>query len=152
MYPLTKKPQRGSTMFELVIVLIIMAVIVTVAIPKVADTIRHNRVNRAAMIVAGDLQTAFSVAARQRAPVQVSLNTTTLTYTIAVRSSGTAIRSRALGSTSEYKLSAVTFSQSPINIFPTGIASAPVIVTVTSGDYSRRVTASAAGFVRSAQQ
>lgn len=152
MHPLTGSRNDGFTILELVIVMSIMAIMATVAIPKVADTMRHNRVNRAAMLVSGDLQTAFSVAGRQRAPVQVSLNTSTLTYTIAVRSTGTAIRSRALGSTSEYKLSAISFSPATINIFPTGIASAPIIVTVTSGDYSRQITASAAGLVRSAQQ
>lgn len=126
----------------------IMALMAAIAIPKVADTIRHNKVNRAAMIVAGDLQTAFSVAGRQRAPVRISLNTTTKTYTIADRSSGTSIRSRALGSTSEYALSGISFSPTTIDIFPTGISSAALTVTVTSGDYSRQVTASRAGMVR----
>ncbi len=126
----------------------IMALMAAVAIPKVADTIRHNKVNRAAMIVAGDLQTAFSVAARQRAPVRVSVNTTTKTYTIADRSSGTSIRSRALGSTSEYALSALTFSPATVDIFPTGISSSALTVTVTSGDYSRQVTATRVGMVR----
>jgi type IV fimbrial biogenesis protein FimT len=152
MCPLPKPRPRGFTILELVIVMSIMALMAAVAIPRIADTMRHNRVNRAAMLVAGDPQTAFSVAARQRAPVSVSLNSSTLTYTIAVRSTGTAIRSRSLGSTSAYNLSSVSFSPATINIFPTGISSAPITVTVTSGDYSRQVTASATGLVRSAQQ
>ena len=130
----------------------IMGLMAAIAIPRIADTMRHNRVNRAAMLVAGDLQTAFSVAGRQRAPVRVSLNTSTLTYTIAVRSTSAAIRSRALGSTSAYSLTGITFSPSTIDIFPSGIASAPITVTVTAGDYSRQVTASATGLVRTAQQ
>lgn len=152
MCALTEKPRRGFTILELVIVMSIMALMAAIAIPRIAETMRHNRVNRAAMIVAGDLQTAFSVAGRQRAPVSVSLNTSTLTYTIAVRSSGAAIRSRALGSTSEYKLTSLAFSPATINIFPTGISSAPITVTVTAGDYSRQVSASATGLVRTAQQ
>lgn len=129
----------------------IMALTAAIAIPRIADTMRHNRVNRAAMIVAGDLQTAFSVAGRQRAPVRISLNTSTLTYTIAVRSSSATIRSRALGSTSEYKLTAISFAPATIDIFPTGIASDTIAVTVTGGDFSRKVTASKAGMVRFAQ-
>lgn len=148
MHLLSERGLRGFTILELVIVMSIMALMAAVAIPKVADTIRHNKVNRAAMIVAGDLQTAFSVAARQRAPVRVSVNTTTKTYTIADRSSGTSIRSRALGSTSEYALSALTFSPATVDIFPTGISSSALTVTVTSGDYSRQVTATRVGMVR----
>lgn len=141
--------KRGFTILELVIVMSIMALMAAIAIPKIADTMRHNRVNRAAMIVAGDLRTAFSVAARQRAPVRVTVNTGTVTYTISDRSTSSTIRSRALGATSEYKLSAISFSPSQIEIFPTGISSAPLTVTVTDGNYSRTVTASAAGLVRS---
>ncbi len=148
MYLLAERNPRGFTILELVMVMGIMALMAAIAIPRVADTIRHNKVNRAAMIVAGDLQTAFSVAGRQRAPVRVSVNTGTQTYTIANRSTGTTIRSRALGSTSEYTLSALTFSPATIDIFPTGISSAALTVTVTSGDYSRQVTASRTGLVR----
>lgn len=129
-------------------VMSIMAVMAAVALPRIAETMRHNRVNRAAMIVAGDLRTAFSVAARQRAPVRVTVNTGTITYTIAVRSTSSTIRSRALGSTSEYKLSAISFSPSQIEIFPTGISSAALTIIVTDGNYSRTIKASAAGLVR----
>lgn len=145
------RSKTGFSILELVMVMGIMALMAAIAIPKVAETMRHNRVNRAAMLVAGDLQTAFSVAARQRAPVRVSLNTSNFTYTIAVRSSGAAIRARALGSTSEYQLSSLAFSPATVDIFPTGISSAALTVTVTSGDYSRQVTASTAGLVRFAQ-
>ncbi len=148
MYLLANRAERGFTILELVIAMSILALMAAVAIPRVADTIRHNKVNRAALIVAGDLQTAFSVAGRQRAPVRISVNTATKTYTIADRSAGTSIRTRALGSTSAYTLSALTFSPATIDIFPTGISSDALTVTVTSGDYSRQVTASRAGLVR----
>jgi prepilin-type N-terminal cleavage/methylation domain-containing protein len=149
---LMKEPGHpGFTILEVVIVMSIMAVTAAIALPRVADAIRHNRVNRAAMIVEGDLRTAFSVAGRQRAPVRLSLNTSTLTYTIADRLSGTTIRSRALGSTSEYKLSGISFSPAQIDIFPSGVSSGALTVTLTSGDYSQQVTASSVGFVRSAQ-
>lgn len=145
------RQKRGYSIFELVIVLSILAVTAAIAIPRIANIMRHNRVNRAAMIVAGDLQTAFSVAGRQRAPVRISLNTSSLTYTIAVRSNSATIRSRALGATSEYKLSAISFAPAIIDIFPTGIASDTIAVIVTDGDFSRKVTASKAGMVRFAQ-
>lgn len=141
----------GFTILELVIVMSIMTVMASVSLPRIAETMRHNRVNRAAMVVAGDLQTAFSIAGRQRAPVRVTVNTGTLTYTIASRSLGTVLRSRAFGSTSEFKLTALTFSPAQIDIFPSGISTAALTVTVASGDYSRQVTASSAGFVRTAQ-
>lgn len=141
----------GFTILELVIVMSIMAVMASVSLPRISETMRRNRVNRAALVVAGDLQTAFSIAGRQRAPVRLTLNTSTLTYTIANRALGTVLRSRAFGATTEFRLTSVTFQPGQVDIFPSGISSAPLTVTVASGDYSRSVTASSAGFVRTPQ-
>jgi hypothetical protein len=57
-------------------------------------------------------------------------------------------RSRALGSTSEFKLSSITFSPTTVDFFPGGISSAALTVTVTGSGYSRTVTATTGGLVR----
>lgn len=138
----------GFTLIELIMVMSILALAMGMAAPRIASSIQHNRVNRAVTLVAADLQSAFSVAGRQRKPVRVSLNTSTKTYTIADRATGATIRSRVLGPTSEYKLASVTFSPPQIEIFPNGVSTAALTVTLSSGDYSRQVTASTSGFVR----
>lgn len=140
--------RAGFSLVELLIVMSILIVAVGVAIPRVSNSIQHSRVNRAITLLTGDLQSAFSLASRQRKPVTIAVNTSTLTYTIADKSTGTVIRERRLGSTSEYKLSSVAFSPSQVDVFPSGVSTGALTVTLASGDYSRQVTASTSGFVR----
>jgi hypothetical protein len=59
------------------------------------------------------------------------------------------LRIRAFyGDTSEYKLSTLTFVPTTFDVFPNGVSSSPVTITLANGDYTRTITASSAGFVR----
>ncbi|MGH7628021.1 MAG: GspH/FimT family protein [Gemmatimonadales bacterium] len=96
--------------------------------------------------MAGDLELAFSMAARQRKPMRVDLAGTT--YTIADRAGGTVRFRRPLGPDSEYRVQTVTFSADPVDVFPSGVASSADTVTLTSGPAVRRIVKSPAGQVR----
>jgi len=54
-----------------------------------------------------------------------------------------------MGYGTEWQLSTLSSTVSPVDVLPNGIGSAPFSVTLTLGDYTRTVTASSAGFVRS---
>jgi hypothetical protein len=58
------------------------------------------------------------------------------------------LRTRVLGTTSDYKLSSVRFTPAAIDVFPNGIASQALTVTLSGGTYSRTVTMSRVGMVR----
>jgi len=139
----------GFTIFELLVVVVILGVLATIMGPATSRIVRHNRVNRAATVIASDLQNAFAVAARQREPVRIQADASTRSYQFIDRKTGTVLRIRTFyGDTSEYRLTSLVFTPATIDVFPSGISSAPVEINLANGDYSRKITASTAGFVR----
>jgi hypothetical protein len=70
------------------------------------------------------------------------------TYTVADRTGGTVRLQRPLTTDRDFGVATVSFSTAPVDIFPSGIASAPLTVTLASGSVSRQITMSAAGQVR----
>lgn len=138
----------GFSMLEMLIVLIIIAILVGIVIPKISRLIRHERVNRAAQVLVQDLQNGFAMAGRQRAPVRLTFTPTTKTYIFSDRSSGTVLQTRVMSTGSEYSLTALTPSVTTVDILPNGIGSAAFTVDLVNGDYQRRVWASTAGFIR----
>jgi len=117
--------------------------------PAMSRIVRHQRVNRASMIIVSDIQNAFAVAARQREPVRVQADAASRSYQFVDRKTGAVLRIRAFyGDTSEYRLSSLVFTPATFDVFPNGISSSPVIIDLANGDYSKRITASTAGFVR----
>jgi len=140
---------KGFTLFELLIVVVILGICATMAGPAMSRIVRHQRVNRASMIIVSDMQNAFAVAARQRMPVRVQADASTRSYQFLDRQTGTVLRIRAFyGDTSEYRLTKLEFTPTTFDVFPSGVSSAAVSIKLENGDYQRIITASTAGFVR----
>jgi Tfp pilus assembly protein FimT len=140
---------RGFSLFELLIIVVILGILATMVGPAMSRVVRHNRVNRAAMVIASDLQNAFAVAAREREPVRIQADASTRSYQFVDRKSGVVLRIRTFyGDTSEYRLTSLVFTPTTFDVFPNGVSSAPVVIDLANGDYARQITASTAGFVR----
>jgi len=144
-----QRPRLGFTIIELILVVSIIGILAGIAGPRMSIIVRHNRANRAATVIAADLQNAFAVAARQRAPVRIQADAPTKSYQFVDRKTGEVLRIRSFyGDTSEYRLTSLVFTPATIDVFPSGISSTAVTIDLANGDYSRRVTASTAGFIR----
>lgn len=144
-----KSRRWGFTTIELIIIVAILGILAGIAGPKTSMIVRHNRTNRAATVIAADMQNAFAVAARQRMPVRITADAATKSYQFTDRATGKVLRIRSFyGDTSEYRLSKLEFTPAEIDVFPSGVSSAPVIIDLGNGDYERRITASTAGFIR----
>jgi len=140
---------KGFSIFEIAIVLVIIGILAAMTGPAMSRIVRHQRVNRASMIIVSDMQNAFAVAARQREPVRVQADASTRSYQFVDRKTGAVLRIRAFyGDTSEYRLSSLVFNPTTFDVFPNGVSSSPVTIDLANGDYSKRITASTAGFVR----
>jgi prepilin-type N-terminal cleavage/methylation domain-containing protein len=144
-----KSIRRGFTLAEILVAVAILGILATMTGPAMSRVVRHNRVNRSATVIAADLQNAFAVAARQRQPVRIQADAATRSYQFVDRRTGQVLRIRTFyGDTSEYRLTSLVFTPATIDVFPSGISSAALTVDLANGDYSRQITASTAGFIR----
>ena len=134
--------RRGFTLIETIIAIVIIGIILRAGLPAFSRTLRVGRVNSAAQVVAGDMDRAFATAARQRKPVRITWNNSAMQYTLTNRTSGTVLLTRPLGTAGA---TSVTFSVSPLDIFPGGFASAALTVTLAEQDYTRHVRMTRAG-------
>lgn len=147
--PPKKTAPSGFTVIELILIVSIVGILASMAGPAISTIVRHSRTNRAGYVITADLQNAFAVAARQRQPVQIVADSAGKSYQFVDRKTGTVLKVRSFyGDVSEYHLQKLIFTPSTIDVFPSGVSSAPLTVDLGNGDYSRRITASTAGFVR----
>ena len=146
--PPSVHPRAGSrlgfTLVEMAVALVIASLLALIAQQQVGPMIQRSQVNRATAAVAADLESAFSMAARQRRPIRISC-CTAAGYTFADRSDGTVRLQRSLV---DYGVTNLGFSTSPVDIFPSGVASSADTVTIGAAGYTRRIVMTSAGLVR----
>jgi type II secretory pathway pseudopilin PulG len=139
----------GFTIFEAVLVVLIIFVVVASLLPKVGQTLGHARVNRTANVIAAEFLLTQSLAARQHMPVIIAINPATLTLTISQPPpSNTVLRSFVFDINSDFKLAALSASPASVQVMPNGTASATMLVTVGGSDYYHQVRLTQAGQVR----
>jgi prepilin-type N-terminal cleavage/methylation domain-containing protein len=140
--------RQGFTMIELALTLTLIAIMTAMMVPKIGRIMQATRINREIAIVVQDLEQAFTIAARYRKPMRLSCTCGTQTYTIADRTGGTVRLSRRLGADADLGTLTLTFSADPVDIFPSGVATAPDTVRITSGTSTRAVVLTTGGQVR----
>jgi prepilin-type N-terminal cleavage/methylation domain-containing protein len=146
--------RRAFTMVELALTLTIIAIMAAMMVPKIGRVMQAERVRRQTAIVAADLEQTFTLAARYRKPMRLSCSCNTQTYTLQDRPNGTVRLTRRLGADADLGTLTMTFATQPVtnpavvDIFPSGVSTAALTVTLTSGISTRTVTLSTAGLVR----
>jgi prepilin-type N-terminal cleavage/methylation domain-containing protein len=136
------------TLLEIIVTLVIIGILAAAGMPAVARAISHSSVNNAATVVAGDLEAAFSLASRQRRPVRVRFNAGTRSYAITDRATSTVLRTRTLDNESDLKVGSIAGTPSSVDVFPNGLASGPIAVTIATNGYTATVSMTRAGKVR----
>lgn len=108
------RPARGFSLPELLVVLAIMGLALTVAVPLVAEQIRLAAIRGAADQFTVDLKAARMIAVSKRAPVDVTVATSPANSYQYVRTDGTL---RVITMPSQVS---IVSSTSPIQFLPTG--------------------------------
>ena len=134
-------------MIETIVVLVMVAMMAVAVVPKANEAIVHSRVNNTANVIAGDLQLAFSLANRQRSPLRLVVDPSGRKYRI-VNRAGTVIKERRIGDLSDLRVASVTTTVNTLDVFPNGLSSGPITITVATNGYRQRITMTRAGQVR----
>jgi prepilin-type N-terminal cleavage/methylation domain-containing protein len=144
-------PRFGFTIIEMLAVLVIIGLLVGISIGRISATITQQRLNRAAIALSGDLESAFSLAQRDRKPVTISFDTDSLELSIADAASGTVFRKTSLANFG-LKPSDVTLSRTSVNVYPAGLAGDSLSITLSTTlgttTYSHRVRMTRGGLVQ----
>ena len=145
----TLRNRRGVTLVEWMTVIVILGTMFAIALPRLSDDVRQRRVISAAGALNADIPAAFSLAARQRKPVMLSYDAASGEVRITDRAQPDSVYyRRALGSTSEYMLDAVTMTPSSVQIFPNGVSSSAFTITLANGSFVRQLSVARTGFSR----
>jgi hypothetical protein len=116
---------------------------------RFGPALEQAKARHAASAIASDLQYAQMVAARDRLPVVVIINTSLRLLMIRDRAGSTIYRQRFLGADTEFGLTGLAASPgNSVEIFPNGVATQTITYTATRGTYSRQIKLSRAGQVR----
>jgi Tfp pilus assembly protein FimT len=144
--------EHGFTMVELALTLCVLGIMTAMMIPKIGRVMQATRIRRQTAIVAADLEQVATLAARYRKPMRLSCacgGPNAYTYTVADLANPANIRlTRTLGVDSDLGRLTLNFAPSPVDFYPSGVSSAALTVTITSGSSTRTVTLSTAGLMR----
>lgn len=138
----------GFTLFEAVMVLVIVATVVGALTPSVVRQLSQARVNRAATVMAAEFLQAQTLAGRQRRPIVVAFDVVNRIVFVNDPATSTTVSLRRLGDDSDFRLTSLTASTGSVLILPNGMANTAVTVTVGSAGYTRQVRLTRAGQVR----
>ena len=143
-------PRRlgGFSVVEMAVVLSIAGLLLTLAVWRYGPALQRARTRQAVASVAADLQYAQMVAARQREPVVVIVNSSLQLLLVRSRG-GTIFRQRFVGPGTEFGLDALSAAPvTTVEIFPSGVATSPITLTASLDTYTRQVRLSRAGQIR----
>jgi len=138
----------GFTAIEMLIVVVIIGIMAASTMPRISRIVGEERIRKLQGAVASDLEVAFALAQREHKPITITYDASAQVLSITDRISGTVLKTRYLGQNSTFSTTAVSFTPTAgVTIFPMGLATAAVTVTVTNGTFTRTVTATRAGQV-----
>jgi prepilin-type N-terminal cleavage/methylation domain-containing protein len=143
--------RRGFTMLELLIVLTLTAVVTGLSLGRITSYMAHERVAKAAVGLATDIQAGFAIPGRIRRPVRIRVDTSAMQLVITDRAQTTTYRKTAFGSRYNLTSSNVAFYPSPAStfeIYPNGFASDSLVITLSASGYSRSIKVTKSGMVQ----
>jgi hypothetical protein len=129
-------------------VLLIVAVVVGSLIPTVHRQLTHARVNRGANTIASDFLQAQSLASRQHTPITLVIDQASKNIMIVRTTVGDTLVKRYYGTGTDFNFQSFSTNVPSAIVFPNGMVSASIAVTIGGESLTRTITMSRAGQVR----
>lgn len=128
--------------------MIMVGIVSALSAGRIHSLMVQQRVARAATSLQSDLEAAFALAVRNRAPVRIAWNSTKRQMGVTDRAGTTFYRRTPLGTDYGLSASGVAFSKSPLEIYPNGLAEDTLKIVLTIETSTRSIRVSRAGMVR----
>ena len=146
----------GFTFIEILVVFIVFSAAAMISIRGVGDALRRDRLAKATAVISSDLEQAFGIAARQRLPVRVLIDTVypNRKVTILDRNTPTLVyKTRSFKKAEAFEVDSIWTTKSSVDIMPNGIATDEInltfmIRTTGGAQYTKTVRSSKGGLVR----
>lgn len=140
-------------MIELLIVLTLVSIVASISIRSVGDTLQRDRVQKAAAIVSTDLEQAFALAGRQRAPMRLLFDSVKKTFSVALRSDTTLKYRKRQFADGDLALGYISVSRNTLDIMPSGLSTDTLSLKLgmysrNGAPYSRTIRMTRGGLVR----
>jgi prepilin-type N-terminal cleavage/methylation domain-containing protein len=139
----------GFTLMELLVVIVIGGILIAVTMPRFSTGLAQTRLQNAVTALSADLRMAHSMAERQRAPVSIAVDAVGKVVRVQdTRVSTTIYSTRYLGGENGFGISSMSSSATSVVIYPNGLASGDLTITLHAGGKKRKVRMTRAGLVR----
>lgn len=147
------RSRPGFSLTELIITCILIGIISAISTGRITSMRAQQQVTRSAGQIQTQMEKAFAVAGRNRAPIHIVYDSVKMILRVTNRAEtvtfGVPVR---LASDFGLKGSEVTVSQKSVEVYPNGFAHDTLSVTITTSrggsTYSKRVRMSRAGLVK----
>lgn len=127
----------------------IVAVAMAASIPRIGTVTNQTKVQRANQALQQDVQQAWAIAARNRAPTKLTWSSSSMQLRITNLAGSTIYKRTGYGTGGSYGLTSteLTMAPSSITVFPNGLANDTVGFSVIRNNYSRKFWVSKSGMV-----
>ena len=144
---MAKRP--GFSLIEMLLVMALLALVATITLPPMGRSLAAVRVQRAATLVAANIQLAHSTAARQRRPVRLSIDSAQKVMRIRdVANPGTLYAEQRFDASAENVVQRLVVSDTSLLIYPSGMVAKPLNVRLIAANKTRLIRITRAGQIR----
>jgi len=147
------RSRPGFSLTELIITCILIGVVSAISAGRITSMRAQQEVTRSAGLIQTQMEKAFAIAGRNRAPIHILWNPTTMTLTVTNRAETVTYGAPArLKDDYGLKSGEVTASQNSVEVYPNGFAHDTLSISISTSrggtTYAKRVRMSRAGLVK----